>query len=58
MPNAGMVVPGTLGKMPPGALFAMTTATAPAAAALLVLIENEQEPRRITAMAPVNVPAG
>ncbi len=57
MPNTGMAVPGTEGERPPAPLLAITTAIAPAFAALLVLIVNEHAPRRITAMAPANVPA-
>src|SRR5690606_33025929 len=57
-PNAGTVVSGTEGTIGPGALFAISTAVAPAAAALLTLIENEQVPRRTTAMAPAKVSAG
>ena len=52
-----MVVPGTDGVSPPSALLAMTTAIAPAAAALLVLIAKLQPPRRTTAIAPAKAPA-
>src|SRR5687767_11670430 len=53
----GMVTPGIEGVSAPAMLLAMMTAIAPAAAALLPLIANEQVPRRITAIAPANVPA-
>src|SRR5690606_6409234 len=58
MPNAGIVVSGTDGMMPPAALLAITTATAPAAVALATFSENGQVPRRITTIAPSSESAG
>lgn len=55
--NVGIVAAGALVARSPAVLLAMTTATAPAAAALSTLIDVAQVPRRRTAIAPANVPA-